>query len=480
MRYYLLFFGIGALALTLSCSDTEPRPPSEPADVRVEFAQELRWYVPDRSFGLNAYPNSGDSLRDMNGDGRPDLLVLGTLGTVFADEGERYFEIYLNDGAGLLEVKRWHAPPGVVAFDHSDGKQVGCQGETLWRLADVNGDSLPDIIVLGEGLGEAYNCASQLLGSDFEKHVLVYRNHGAGFDSNPIHIELSKSDADLIGRSLAHLEFVDLNGDAKQEAVLTSDANTLGVLTDSEGEYWLSIDLSGTSTSRLRRWSIPKGGTPRCGFHTTTFMLPVGAEHPCADIGTAGIQHWALRDINGDGAVDLLILGEHRDGSVFLPSMEPRAWDAYLNTGNGFEDARALALPQDADYQYTELVFGGSIAVEDLDGDGWVELIDMRFADDRTSPTWRVYRFSTSGLADTPEYWSVPVPSPSLPFGFVSLDGVGWRCSLDGDCGTWESRWLTLDLNGDSFVELVHWEEIDGAIAGQSPHAWTVWTMANP
>jgi hypothetical protein len=94
---------------------------------------ELNELPPDSRFRIDSIPTderiAALAVTDLNGDGRPDLIFYGDA---------KDLEIIYNRGTnGWSEPKRWHIDDG-----HMDGNAL--------VTGDLNGDGLPDIVLLGD------------------------------------------------------------------------------------------------------------------------------------------------------------------------------------------------------------------------------------------------------------------------------------------------------------------------------------------
>ena len=94
---------------------------------------EINELPPDARFRIDSIPTDERiavlAVADLNGDGRPDLVFYGDA---------KDLEIIYNQGTnGWSDPKRWHIEDG-----HMDGNAL--------VVGDLNGDGLPDIVLLGD------------------------------------------------------------------------------------------------------------------------------------------------------------------------------------------------------------------------------------------------------------------------------------------------------------------------------------------
>ena len=103
------------------------------ADATPARKLEINELPPDARFRIDSIPTderiAALAVADLNGDGRPDLVFYGDA---------KDLEIIYNQGTnGWSDPKRWHIEDG-----HMDGNSL--------VVGDLNGDGLPDIVLLGD------------------------------------------------------------------------------------------------------------------------------------------------------------------------------------------------------------------------------------------------------------------------------------------------------------------------------------------
>jgi hypothetical protein len=174
---------------------------------------------------------------DMNGDGRPDLVLTSDCDDATA-VGRDHWLVYMNTGSGFAATPvRWAGLPTSSKFgrDFLDGlySSAFCPA---YGTTDMNGDGKPDLVLTSD-------CDdSTTVGRD---HWLVYMNMGAGFAATPVSWAglptSSKFGRDFLD-GLYSTAFcpaygtMDMNGDGHPDLVLTSDCDdTTSVGTD----HWL-------------------------------------------------------------------------------------------------------------------------------------------------------------------------------------------------------------------------------------------------
>lgn len=112
------------------------------------------------------------------------------------------------------------------------------------------------------------------------------------------------------------------------------------------------------------------------------------------------------------------------------------------------------------------------VALRDMNGDGFPDLVDSRNCDAATRPFWEVYPGSADGFAPTPVVWRAPAATHRCSIGFADVDR---RDSV--------TRFDTIDLDGDAIPDYVDartqpwrvqrgWRDASGAGGFADPVAW--------
>jgi hypothetical protein len=332
----------------------------------------------------------GSTIKDMDGDGRFDLLV-----TDACDEGgvgTTHWLVYPGSGVGFPdEPLVWPLPPAPEVYVGEPYPRwqlfaVACAGSTLRRLRhtleDMNGDARPDLVFLDR-------CDVGGVGGDrFEVHF----NTGTGFAAEatpfPFPAELAGDvDLEITGGTRA---LKDMDGDGRADIVLTrgEEAEGLGV------GFWLVCFNNGAGFDPAIEWTLPP--TPMGGEIFTLW-------NNAAQCDNGGWFRYLLgRDMDVDGRPDLVITEDCGVGGA-----GDNFWVAHLNTGGGFDPVGTeWCLPPANPFQGAADPFGdaaspfaecegGRFAFRtiDLNGDGCLDLAVTDACDigGVGQTHWRVY-----------------------------------------------------------------------------------------
>jgi hypothetical protein len=225
---------------------------------------------------------------------------------------------------------------------------------------------------------------------------------------------------------------LDLSGDGAVDIVLTR-RDDIGI--DALGQtQWLVYENTGDGfASTPTEWALPSG------FPADTFIA-TGTSEPD--------PYWQLMDLNGDGAVDLVVT---RRDELGLDELGNTRWLVYENTGSGFADApNQWALPQG--FPDDEFVLPAAPASDpywsllELDGDGATDLVVLRRdeigVDELGDTKWLIHANSGEGFEESPSDWSMPSSFPEDEFRALYPPNS-------------DLLWSLLDLNIDGATDLV-------------------------
>jgi FG-GAP-like repeat/FG-GAP repeat len=333
----------------------------------VHLAPKMGNWVfrPAASSGTGGYLAWSIAVGDLNGDGKPDMVVANQYGTV---------GVLLGQGDGTFLPAVGYATGG---------------GALSVVIADVNGDHKPDLIVANAGGGGAGdgNTVAVFLGNGdgtFQTAVL----YGSG--------GYSTASGDLISISLV---VEDVNGDGKADVIVANHCaindnycseGTVGVLVGNgdgtfkpvvsygSGGYLAGqlavADLNGDGKLDLIVTNCATTGSTSCAGNGVVGVL-IGNGNGTFQLTTSyslGSPEWfstpiVVADINGDGKPDLLVANEGGNG------------------GNGEGSAGVLLGNGNGTFQPVVTYDSGgewatAIAVADVNGDGKPDLVLANFS----------------------------------------------------------------------------------------------------
>jgi hypothetical protein len=306
-----------------------------------------------------------------------------------------------------------------------------------------------------------------------EEYWLVFINEGDAFADQPVEwaipgldydgaetFDLFAKEADCTNGNQPEHDTIDIDGDGQLELVITDVCDTGG--NGDVGEiHWLVYDNNGAGfDAGATLWQVP--GATFFGEETfDRFTAP-------SDCGSDATPAYDLADLDGDGAIDLVVT-DH----CSVVSIGETLWRFHPNTGSGFALApETFALPGDAydgDDSFPTLTeevdcTGGDeqpgYALVDLDADGDPDLVVLDLCDpngtgDVGEEHWLVYLNRGDGVGDTPVLWSLPGAQQAGDETFDLLERVA-NCSTDG-----RPTHGLFDGNGDGRPDLVIADECD-------------------
>lgn len=263
---------------------------------------------------------------------------------------------------------------------------VGAAGPDHF-VADLDGDGIVDLVINGDGILPSNDPLVS------RAYWLVYFGGASGFASEGVQWRIPYPITDENGQpNTADRNLIDLTGDGLLDWVVTKDDH----LPENDPlvgrAYWLVYANTGAGFAESpNQWRLP---------------------FPMGDDSSIGSRFHNVGDLDGDGAVDLLV---HHDD--ILPSEDPligRAyWMVYPNTGAGFGDGAQWRLPFSlVDGQDRSQLGSDAHAFFDLTGDGLGDLVvyDDRLVDDPllSRAYWLVYANNGGGFDADPTQWRLP------------------------------------------------------------------------
>ncbi len=364
----------------------------------------------DRISSSAGQPNKqGDMawiVRDMDGDGRPDLVVTGVaeelvqVGYVFKVPGGTdapHWNVYKNTGNGFAaQPTEWPVPTMPVWDDFSglsleSSAVIADYKKQLWYVTDMNGDKRPDLVAYSVvekmGSDNAYHAHPE--GQPSGPHWNVFLNDGKSFSptSTPWTLPRQRGIGDdgLKGTYSCDTQhgaegdncwgLFDITGDGKPDLVVTAvqisyDMKSFGYPSTS---HWEVYPNTGSTFGDMSQWVLPQGGSNSGGYYAWE-----------QGYGTVpGATVWETKDIAGDGRLDLVVTGEYTAGvtpdtyNLGRVGDSPH-WKVYHNNGTNFDpQPKDWALPvgglRDRGYVWTYDGFGSSKKIDD---DDWT-LLDL-------------------------------------------------------------------------------------------------------
>jgi len=275
-------------------------------------------------YGSGGDEASSVAVADVNGDGKPDLVVANCSPGC---QTEGVVSVLLGNGNGTFQT--------AASFDS------GGSGTVSVAVADVSGDGKPDLVVANQCLSST-NCTNGTVGvllgngnATFQP-VVTYGSGGSGraFDGS--------------------VTVADINGDGKPDVlVANTGSSSVGVLLgNGDGTFQASVTYSsgGTSTTSVATADVNGDGKPdllitnQCagdcgnseegsvgallGNGDGTFQLAV-----TYDSGGALTSSVAVADVNGDGKPDILVANLSGTVAVLLNNSgtPPTATDLVSN-----------------------------------------------------------------------------------------------------------------------------------------------------
>ena len=422
------------------------------------------------AYGSGGYQPQSAVVADVNGDGKPDLVVANRCGTSNCMSSLGSVAVLLGNGDGSFQAPiayssgGWNATSVTVADVNRDGKpdlvvahqcanSTACTNGVLGVLlgngdgtfqaaqsyssggqygvavaiADFNGDSKPDLVVANE-CPISSTCTNSV--------VAVLLGNGDG-SFQPAVVYASG------GEGASFVTVADLNGDGKLDAVVvnqTTDANSnngiVGVLLGNGDGSFQSVVAYGSGggfASSVAIADVNGDGRPDL---LVANWCPSTASTACdTDMGAVGVllgngdgtfqapssyqsggqlaNSVAVADVNGDGHPDLVVANECTisgcgDGIVTV----------LLGVGNG------TFLPPTASYDS-----GGSNALlviaQDLNGDGRTDLLVLNECVTAcTSGVVSILLGNSDGtFRGTPTYTSAGWGNSSMTVADVNGDG---------------------------------------------------------
>ncbi len=316
-------------------------------------------FQPAATYASGGYAALSLALGDVNGDGKPDLVVTNS-SVSGSNNGNGTVAVLLGNGNGTFQAAAIYGPGGF-------------QAEAL-ATGDVNGDGTADLVI-------ANRCASS---SNCESGgVSVLLGNGDGTFRAP-GVYTSG------GNTAYSLAVADLNGDGKLDLVVANNCisssncanGTVGVLLGngngtfqpavsyaSGGYYAISVAVADVNGDGKPDLVVANNcvTSSNCANGRVSVLLGNGdgTFQPAVGYGSGGMFAFsvAVGDVNSDGKPDLLVANEY----VSSGNLSNGTVGVLLGNGDGTFRA-AVAYASGGKY-------GDSMAVGDVNGDGKLDLL---------------------------------------------------------------------------------------------------------
>jgi hypothetical protein len=352
------------------------------------------------SSGVDNWNASAVVIGDVDGVHGPDILIAGSAPYVPGGSVYKNIRLFKNDGTGHFTQDEADAPPsaytpGVAAVDPTGayftvyGTVFEAGGVTAMAIGDLDKDGAPDLVVARDryelhyvGIDPTkvnfstsppsvatanisylsyfrYVSATKVFGNDFA--------HSKGFVPKTTAVMPSAGDSGhtpVPCFQAQDLVLGDIDNDGNLDIVETWDDPTT---VTAFGTYV----GSGIDTPRIATRILHNDGTGKFTDVTSSWMPP--ASSPEFWQGT----RIALADLDKDGDLDMVIL--HSQGTDAFNTKPPTYSKTALRVlrndgpGKGFVDVTATAIP--ALPGNGDNFRGNALAIRDVDGDGWPDIL---------------------------------------------------------------------------------------------------------
>jgi hypothetical protein len=282
---------------------------------------------------------SGVAIGDVNGDGKPDVVAMGTQVNPTTFATSTVIETFFGNGSGTFP----QVPSQTTTLPSSYGTTFG-----PIALADFNGDGKLDLVTTDS------NC-----------NVDIFLGNGSGtFLTSPATFSLQN----YCGSQTSQVYVADFNGDGKPDIIVpTSFSNT--------ADLFINTTPAGATTPTFTDTSI----TLASGFQSVSAV--------------------AVADFNGDGLPDLAV-GLTKFGSPLTNSVEIilNSGNSTAPFSATPSPSVTFALPSDANTSGLS-----NLVVGDFNGDGHLDVAAMQLGQNGDNAIFALYGDGNGGLTSCPQ-----------------------------------------------------------------------------
>ncbi len=301
---------------------------------------------------------SSVALADINGDGKPDLLVANQIDGNGNWQDGSVASVLLGNGDGTFQT----------AVSYSSGDVEG----TFIVVADANGDGKPDLL-MANACSNNYNCTTGA--------VSVFLGNGDGTLRSGI-------DYNADGWASYSVAIADVNGDGKLDLLLANQCatnNSCGdgtasvLLGNGDGTFQPAVSYTAGDENALAVAAVDVNGDGKldlllvneCSNNCSNGSVSVlfgngdGTFQPPVTYGSGGVYSYSLAvgDVNGDGYQDLIISSQCNDSNTCSNGVV----SVLLRNGDG---TFRVAVPYNTGATGTF-----AVAAADVNGDGKLDMI---------------------------------------------------------------------------------------------------------